>query len=409
MPGVFPEISNGGVIVRDLAGNPTGTAGVGNAYVPPVTFNMSCPETLFGSDCTVTRWRPELHNAIVSELLAFAVLLNPNGSWVCSNLNNIAVNFEAWMNGTATGTLGDIIAKTFKTCAGASHVPGALIPTCNEMTAAIADAIAALPADKFLQGLQSYNAATNVMTLLMSDGSTVPVDMSNLIADALDDFVIVSGDAGNLITVGTDGGAFVSPASIVAGICANDAAADSLAACLVSTDAGNALGVGGDGRLFVSPGGGGGGASGASTDVGNLLSNGSDGLSYLDLASLLADPNGDAIASAMISADANNGLGVGSDGRLFIDLSNVPALWDGVTNPPPVGSFFMAQNSQGTVTPGSSFICGGASQLKVYGGGPTTLNPAPSVTVVTGTYKCLGATGHDNVNSVSYYNWLRVA
>lgn len=45
--------------------------------------------------------------------------------------------------------------------------------------------IQALPADKYLSGLASYNAATNVMTLNMSDGSTVNVDMTGLVADAL--------------------------------------------------------------------------------------------------------------------------------------------------------------------------------------------------------------------------------
>ena len=59
------------------------------------------------------------------------------------------------------------------------------VPTCAQMTTAIQTAIGALPADKFLQGLKSYNPATNTMTLLMSDGSTVAIDMTDLIADAV--------------------------------------------------------------------------------------------------------------------------------------------------------------------------------------------------------------------------------
>ena len=59
------------------------------------------------------------------------------------------------------------------------------VPTCAQMTTAIQTAIDALPADKFLQGLQSYNPTTNTMTLLMSDGSTVAIDMTQLIADAV--------------------------------------------------------------------------------------------------------------------------------------------------------------------------------------------------------------------------------
>jgi hypothetical protein len=50
---------------------------------------------------------------------------------------------------------------------------------------AVGNAIAAIPADKFLQGLGGYNAATNVLTLTMSDGSSVNVDMSGLVADAV--------------------------------------------------------------------------------------------------------------------------------------------------------------------------------------------------------------------------------
>lgn len=51
--------------------------------------------------------------------------------------------------------------------------------------AAINDALSALPGDKFLQGLQSYDAMTNVMTLLMSDGSTVDVNLTALLNDAI--------------------------------------------------------------------------------------------------------------------------------------------------------------------------------------------------------------------------------
>lgn len=50
---------------------------------------------------------------------------------------------------------------------------------------AIAAAVGALPGDKFLQGLAGYNAATNTLTLNMSDGTTVSVDMSSLVTDAV--------------------------------------------------------------------------------------------------------------------------------------------------------------------------------------------------------------------------------
>ena len=51
--------------------------------------------------------------------------------------------------------------------------------------AAITDALSHMPGDKFLKGLQSYNASTNVMSLLLSDNTTVDIDMTSLLADAI--------------------------------------------------------------------------------------------------------------------------------------------------------------------------------------------------------------------------------
>jgi hypothetical protein len=131
-------------------------------------------------------------------------------------------------------TLADAIAYTdgqlvqkqgaLVTCAGAPLAAGAAVPTCVEMNTAIAAAIAsvvdtddqtaaevpiadaannftatdvegalaelaaaiaALPGDKFLQGLQSYDAPTNTLTLLMNDSSTVSVDLTQLLNDAI--------------------------------------------------------------------------------------------------------------------------------------------------------------------------------------------------------------------------------
>lgn len=45
--------------------------------------------------------------------------------------------------------------------------------------------IAALPGDKFLAGLAGYDNDTNILTLEMSDGSAVDVDLSSLLSDAV--------------------------------------------------------------------------------------------------------------------------------------------------------------------------------------------------------------------------------
>lgn len=84
--------------------------------------------------------------------------------------------------------------NALKDCSG-NPLAGS-VPTCAQMKTAIQTAIDELPADKFLQGLQSYNQATNTMTLLMSDGSTVDIDMTDLLADAVSGGTTPTGAAG---------------------------------------------------------------------------------------------------------------------------------------------------------------------------------------------------------------------
>ena len=82
-------------------------------------------------------------------------------------------------------------------CNGDPLPAAAAVATCADLAAAIA----AIPADKFVQGLQSYNPTTNIMTMLMSDGSTVDIDMTTLLADAIN--VTDNGDGTTTILVGS--------------------------------------------------------------------------------------------------------------------------------------------------------------------------------------------------------------
>lgn len=80
-------------------------------------------------------------------------------------------------------------------------------------------AIAALPADKYVNGLSSYNAATNVLTLTLSDGSTVALDLTNLVNDAVASIGSASESAAGIAEIatqaetntGTDDLRFVTP------------------------------------------------------------------------------------------------------------------------------------------------------------------------------------------------------
>lgn len=72
-----------------------------------------------------------------------------------------------------------------KDCDNNVLMTGASLATCADLATAIETAINGLPADVYVNGLSSYNSATNTLTLSMSDGSTVAVDMTGLVNDAV--------------------------------------------------------------------------------------------------------------------------------------------------------------------------------------------------------------------------------
>jgi hypothetical protein len=111
MPSIFPDANVGGVTVLDALGNPTGAPGLVNDYIPPSTFHLSCALTFYGTNCTTTFFDPTIVNALASEMLAFAVALNPAGAWDCGSLSNLAGLFRAWQSSTSsTGLVGLINA-----------------------------------------------------------------------------------------------------------------------------------------------------------------------------------------------------------------------------------------------------------------------------------------------------------
>ena len=102
MPGIFPESTAGGLVIRDGAGAPTSPPNVINAYPPMPAFLSTCLLTGLPSDCSA-RVEPQQINAIVSELVAFAECLNPAGTWNCATLKNICAAFASWSAANLTG------------------------------------------------------------------------------------------------------------------------------------------------------------------------------------------------------------------------------------------------------------------------------------------------------------------
>lgn len=109
-----------------------------------------------------------------------------------SFLNVIAGNLRAVL--TAAGVTGSPSSDTL------------LLTAVQTLIAdAIDTAVAALPADRFLQAA-AYDDATNVLTLTLSDATTVPINLTGLIADAVADRVPLSqkGAANGVATLGAD-------------------------------------------------------------------------------------------------------------------------------------------------------------------------------------------------------------
>src|SRR6187431_2145141 len=104
MPGILPDALAGGLVYRDINGNPTNPPNVENAYPPLPPFLANCAFTALPSDCTA-RIEAKQINAIVSEMLSFAECLDPNGPWDCNSLHNLCVSFKTWAGINVSGTI----------------------------------------------------------------------------------------------------------------------------------------------------------------------------------------------------------------------------------------------------------------------------------------------------------------
>jgi len=96
MTSIFPTAAAGGLAVRN---NTTGAAlnppAVENDYSPKPPYVMNCTYYGLPSDCTA-RIEPRQINAIVSELVALAECMDPNGPWDCALLTNLCRSFTAF-------------------------------------------------------------------------------------------------------------------------------------------------------------------------------------------------------------------------------------------------------------------------------------------------------------------------
>lgn len=201
MPGILPEASAGGLVIRD-GGLCTPQPNVLNAYCPPASFSSTCDLTALPSDCTA-RINPSQINGIVSELMCFAASLNPDGQWNCASLCNLAANFDAWWAENK--------------------------PKGDGQTISVNDPYTILPI-----------------------GVVNAICENDTAADTLAE-CLISGQGGNVLDQGADGRLFVGAIPTVEAICATPAAAIALSECVISQDVGNQITQGSDGKLLVAP------------------------------------------------------------------------------------------------------------------------------------------------------------
>lgn len=114
-----------------------------------------------------------------------------NAAWVNSVQEEIAAVVEAAGSGLDAANNGQLLAALKS---GGLFDTQAASDSSRKVatTAFVKNLLASLPGDKYLQGLSSYNASTNVMKLAMSDGSTVDVDMTQLVNDAVSSIAVVT-------------------------------------------------------------------------------------------------------------------------------------------------------------------------------------------------------------------------
>ena len=204
MASIFPDVAAGGVTVRDGNGVCQNPANVSHAYCPPADFNVTCIPTALPNDCTARITGAQI-NAIVSEMLSFAVCLDPEGSWNCASVQNLCSAFTNWFDSN-------------RAHADQNTIIGAGTEEDPFMTN---------PVNVAQQMCNSLPALQTLRPCLLSTDST------------------------QLMTLGSDGRILIRAGDIVGALCA-DPDGDNLANCLRSTDAGNGLGIGTDGRLLVN-------------------------------------------------------------------------------------------------------------------------------------------------------------
>jgi len=110
-----------------------------------------------------------------------AHVVNPDGSQVYTYTNGTTVNVPAAPAGNDGNSIQSATvagSNLVLTMTNGSQVVTSMQPIIDQITAA-------LPVDKFVSSVGAYNPATNLMTMNLNDGTTINIDFTQVITDAV--------------------------------------------------------------------------------------------------------------------------------------------------------------------------------------------------------------------------------
>lgn len=123
MPSIFPEIADGGVVIRDGALNCYTPPNAQNYYCPPVTFSTTGNVTVLADGCASINVPAQI-NATRSELLCLAATLDPNGNWASNSVCNLSAAFTNWTtSGYITALASAVCTRPPRTWAQVAAMP----------------------------------------------------------------------------------------------------------------------------------------------------------------------------------------------------------------------------------------------------------------------------------------------
>jgi len=331
-PGATPTI------VSKDAGNDVVAGTDGGAYLAETVTSLA-----YSAATKVLTFKDEAGNSTALDLSALAADIYVNGATFNAGTGILTLTDN---DGASPDVVVDLSAYKVGVTDNADGTY-TLAQAGNTFTIDTVDALNSLGAGESILGAAA--GRTHGIKSLKAVGATLSSD-ANEITITVAATTVVSADAGNQIVAGADGGAFLTgkvaetrAVNTGTGLTGGgNLSADRTLAVdfpnVISTDASNVITQGTDGKLYVAPGG---APTIVSADAGNDISKGTDGGAFIDGVvfearvvntgsgltgggDLTADRTFAIDYAGAISSDASNALKVGTDGKFHVTVGAAP-------------------------------------------------------------------------------------